>query len=108
MGVDTVKLVEAIVGHGVLGVLLVLAVFALWRKDQELAQARKEAAEAIGAMRDKKDAELAQLRAELAEVHERRVDDAKALGDRAINIQERTTTAVSQLANVVEAVGRRP
>lgn len=105
---DIAKLVETIVGHGVLGVLLVLAVIALWRKDQELAAARKEAAEALAAMRDKKDAELAQLREELAEVHERRVDDAKSLGERAINIQERTTTAVAQLANVVEAVGRRP
>ena len=44
---DTAKLVETIVGHGVLGVLLVLAVIALWRKDQELAAARKEGADAL-------------------------------------------------------------
>ncbi len=104
---DTAKLVETIVGHGVLGVLLVLAVIALWRKDQELAAARKEGADALAALRDKKDEQIAKLREELAEVNERRVDDAKSLGDRAIAIQERTTTAVSQLANVVEAVGRR-
>lgn len=105
---DTAKLVETIVGHGVLGVLLVLAVIALWRKDQELAAARKEGADALAALRDKKDEQIAKLREELAEVNERRVDDAKSLGERAINIQERTTTAVAQLANVVEAVGRRP
>lgn len=105
---DTAKLVETIVGHGVLGVLLVLAVIALWRKDQELAAARKEGADALAALRDKKDAELAQLREELAEVNERRVDDTKSLFDRTNSIQERTTTAVAQLANVVEAVGRRP
>lgn len=104
---DTAKLAETIVGQGVLGVLLVLAVIALWRKDQELAAARKEGADALAALRDKKDEQIAKLREELAEVNERRVDDAKSLGDRAIAIQERTTTAVSQLANVVEAVGRR-
>lgn len=119
---EPTKLIETVVGQGVLGVLLVLAVFALWRKDREnvalrdsttrdLTEAMRQSAEATAQLRDRKDAEIAKMReahaAELAEVNERRVQDVSVLGEKALQIQDKAISAVNRLADVAEATRGR-
>lgn len=111
---DATKLIEHVVSQGVLGVLLVLAVLALWKKDQELSGARKEAQASIDAARREGQEALTAARREwdearrakdleIAEVNEQRVDDAKMLGDKALSVQERVTTVLGQFAKAFEA-----
>lgn len=111
---DATKLIEHVVSQGVLGVLLVLAVLALWKKDRELSEARKEAQASIDAARKEAHASADEARrewdaarkskdAEIAEVNDQRVEDAKALGDKALAVQERAMTMLGQFAKAFEA-----
>lgn len=96
-----------VAGVGLVGVLLVLALFALHRKDNELSALRdahaKQLSEDAKVFAKQLSDDAKAFARELAAEKQSRIDDAKAFNNLTMAIQKEVITAVSRLGEIVEA-----